>query len=206
VALLVGAAHQTPAQGVTGHPEPALAGFVYRGGMITPPLPKPEFRLIDTSGARFDFGPQTRGRVTLLFFGYTNCPSMCPTEMSTLAKVLKKLPADVAAQFAVVFVTTDPARDSPQALRTWLDHFDKRFIGLTGSESAIAGAQVAARVPPAAKSAVRPDGGYEVGHAAFVLAYTKDSLAHVLYPLGVTPADLEHDLPQLAKETWPGGR
>ena len=70
-------------------------------------------------------------------------------------------------------------------LRAWLDHFDKRFIGLTGSEAAIDAAQIAANLSPAKKSAVRPDGAYEVGHAAFVLAYTKDNLAHVIYPGGV---------------------
>jgi protein SCO1/2 len=57
--------------------------------------------------------------------------------MSMIAKALVKMPADVADQFKVVFVTTDPARDDAKVLRTWLDHFDKRFIGLTGSDAAI---------------------------------------------------------------------
>jgi protein SCO1/2 len=87
-------------------------------------------------------------------------------------------------------------------LRTWLDHFDKRFIGLTGSDAAIDAAQIAANLSPAKKSAVRPDGAYEVGHAAFLLAYTKDNLAHVIYPAGVQAEDLAHDLPYLAKEKW----
>ena len=102
----------------------------------------------------------------------------------------------------VVFVTTDPARDSPQVLRTYLDHFDKSFIGLTGSQAAIDAAQIAANLPPAKKYAVRPDGAYDVGHAAFVLAYTKDNLAHVIYPVGVKGEDLAHDLQYLANETW----
>ena len=119
-----------------------------------------------------------------------------------IAKVFKQLPADMADQFKVVFVTTDPERDSPEVLRSWLDHFDKRFIGLTGSAAAIDAAQVAANMPVATKSAVRPDGAYEVGHAAFVLAYTKDNRAHVIYPLGVKQEDWAHDLPFLAKETW----
>src|SRR5512135_3566297 len=89
-----------------------------------------------------------------------------------------------------------------EVLRSWLDHFDKRFIGLTGNEAAIEAAQIAANLSPAKKSAVRPDGAYEVGHAAFVLAYTKDNLAHVIYPGGVKEDDWVHDLPYLAKETW----
>jgi protein SCO1/2 len=186
-------------------PEPAAAaraGTAYRGGMVSPPLPKPKFILTDTSGAPFDFVSKTQGNVTLLFFGYTHCPDMCPTQMLVIEQALKKLPSETANQFKVVFVTTDPDRDTRPVLRTWLDHFDKRFIGLTGSQAAIDAAQIAANVDPAKKSAVRPDGAYEVGHAAFVLAYTKDNLAHLIYPVGVKEEDVAHDLQYLAKETW----
>ena len=186
-------------------PEPAPATAAeakYRGGLISPPLPKPRFTLTDSSGAPFDFASKTQGYTTLLFFGYTHCPDMCPLQMSTIAQALKKIPPASADRFKVVFVTTDPDRDSPQVLRAWLDHFDKRFIGLTGSEVEIAAAQIAANLSPAKKSAVRPDGAYEVGHAAFVLAYTKDNLAHVIYPVGVKEDDWVHDLPYLATETW----
>ena len=119
-----------------------------------------------------------------------------------MAQALGKIPPAFANQFKVVFVTTDPARDTPKVLRAYLDRFDKRFIGLTGSEAAIEAAQIAANIPVSKKSAVRPDGAYEVGHAAFVLAYTKDNLNHVIYPVGMKPEDWVHDLPQLVKETW----
>jgi protein SCO1/2 len=184
-------------------PAPATgAETKYRGGLVSPPLPKPKFTLTDTSGAPFDFAAKTRGYTALLFFGYTHCPDMCPLQMSTIAQALKKIPPASADRFKVVFVTTDPERDPPQVLRAWLDHFDKRFIGLTGSQAAIDAAQIAANLSPAKKSAVRPDGAYEVGHAAFVLAYTKDNLAHVIYPGGVSEEDWAHDLPNLATETW----
>lgn len=174
----------------------------YRGGLVSPPLRKPEFTLIDSSGASFDFALKTQGYVTLLFFGYTHCPDMCPLQMSTIAEAFKKIPLASADRFKVVFVTTDPERDTPQVLRSWLDHFDKRFIGLTGSQAAIDAAQIAANLSPAKKSALRPDGAYEVGHAAFVLAYTGDNLSHVIYPAGVKEEDWAHDLPYLATETW----
>jgi len=198
-------AHCGSAQVAKRTPEPGPAGgaeSTYRGGMVSPPLPKPKFTLTDTSGTAFDFSTKTQGYVTLLFFGYTHCPDMCPLQMQLIEQALKKLPMEAAQQFKVVFVTTDPERDSPQVLRTWLDHFDKRFIGLTGSDAAIDAAQIAANLSPAKKSAVRPDGAYEVGHAAFLLAYTKDNLAHVIYPAGVQAEDLAHDLPYLAKEKW----
>ena len=195
--------HGGSAQGTKGSPEPARAESPspYRGGLVSPPLPKPQFTLTDTAGAAFDFGARTQGYVTLLFFGYTHCPDMCPMQMHIIAQAFRKLPASLADQFKVVFVTTDPARDSPQAMRTWLDNFDKRFIGLTGTNAAIDAAQIAANLSPAKKSAVRPDGAYDVGHAAFVLAYTKDNLAHVIYPVGVDLDDWVHDLPYLANES-----
>ncbi|HLJ14350.1 MAG TPA: SCO family protein [Bryobacteraceae bacterium] len=104
----------------------------YRGGIVTPPLPKPRFVLTDTSGAPFDFWNRTQGSVTLLFFGYTNCPDQCPMHMSNIGVALKKLPPGLADQVKLVFVTTDPARDTRVELRRWLDNFDKHFVGLTG--------------------------------------------------------------------------
>jgi protein SCO1/2 len=205
LAFLLGTVHRVSAQGSNKQPEPTRANRVetpYRGGLVSPPLPKPQFTLNDTSGAPFDLSSKTQGYVTLLFFGYTHCPDMCPLQMYMIAQALKKMPADMEDQFKVVFVTTDPERDSPQVLRSWLDHFDKRFMGLTGSDAAIQAAQIAANLPVAKKSAVRPGGAYEVGHAAFVLAYTKDNLAHVIYPVGMKQEDWAHDLPYLAKETW----
>lgn len=96
----------------------------YRGGLVTPPLTKPAFTLNDTSGVAFDFRDRTEGRVTLLFFGYTNCPDQCPMHMANIGAALKNLPADIADQVKLVFVTTDPARDTPAKLRRWLDMFE----------------------------------------------------------------------------------
>jgi protein SCO1 len=173
----------------------------YRGGLVSPPLPKPSFTLVDTSGAPFDFRAKTEGYVTLLFFGYATCPDVCPLQMATAAQALKALPAEQANRFKVVFVTTDPERDTGQALRAWLDHFDKRFIGLTGSMAAIHQAQLAANVDPAQKAKLRDD-SYGMNHSAWILAYTPDDLAHIIYPAGVKQQDWVHDLPLLAKETW----
>jgi protein SCO1 len=205
LALLLGMVHRGLAQAPKKTPGPAPAAGAeagYRGGLVSPPLPKPKFTLSDTSEAPFDFAAKTQGYVTLLFFGYTHCPDMCPIQMFVIEQALKKLPEQTANQFKVVFVTTDPDRDTPAVLRAWLDHFDKRFIGLTGTQSAIDAAQISANLEPAKKSAVRPDGAYEVGHAAFVLAYTRDNLAHLIYPVGVKEEDVAHDLQYLAKETW----
>ncbi len=173
----------------------------YRGGLVSPPIPKPKFTLTDTDGKPFDFAAKTEGYVTFLFFGYAHCPDICPSQMSLIAQALKESPPELAKQFKVVFVTTDPQRDHPQALRTWLNHFDRRIIGLTGTQSAIDAAQTAANLSPATRSSSGPDKPYEVGHAAFVLAYTKNNLARVIYPAGITEKDLAHDLPLLVKDS-----
>ena len=186
-------------EGNSNRTEPT--GPVYRGGMVAPPLPKPKFTLTDTTSAPFDFSQKTKGRVTLLFFGYTHCPDVCPLQMGTIASGLKQLPANVVDQIAVVFVTTDPKRDTPAALRKWLDHFDKRFVGLTGTDAEIEAAQHAAALP-LARQAPLGDHDYQVAHASFVIAYTKDDLGHVIYPGGVTQQDWVQDLPRLVRETW----
>lgn len=173
----------------------------YRGGIVTPPLPKPRFILTDTSGAAFDFIQRTEGYVTLLFFGYTNCPDQCPMHMANLGAALKQVPAPIADRIKLIFVTTDPTRDSPPVLRRWLDLFDRRFIGLTGTESAIEAVERAAGVPVATKTGPA-NGNYGVAHANFVLAYSKDNLAHVIYPGGVSKEDWVHDLPLLIQDIW----
>ncbi len=187
------------AQRDPAHAEPPET--TYRGGLVAPPLPKPRFVLTDTSGVPFDFWNRTQGSVTLLFFGYTYCPDQCPMHMSNAGVALKKLPSGIADQVKLVFVTTDPARDTPVQLRRWLDNFDKHFVGLTGTEAALEAVQKAAGVPPAHKTEP-PNGNYSIAHSNFVVAYTKDNLAHVIYPGGVSKDDWIHDLPLLIKETW----
>jgi protein SCO1 len=174
----------------------------YRGGLVTPPLPKPRFVLTDTAGAPYDFWNRTLESVTLLFFGYTYCPDQCPMHMANIGAALKKLPPAIADQVKLVFVTTDPARDTPAQLRRWLDNFDKHFVGLTGSQAALEAVQKAAGVVPAHKTDAS-GGSYSVTHANFVVAYTKDNLAHVIYPGGVSKDDWMHDLLLLINGTWP---
>ena len=93
-------------------------------------VPRPEFTLTDVEGKPFDFATQTGGQLTFLFFGYTNCPDICPIQMATLTSALAEMP-DVGAQ--IVFVTTDPARDDPERLRSWLTNFERPIVGLTGT-------------------------------------------------------------------------
>ena len=170
------------------------------GTAISPALTRPEFTLTDTSGRPYDFAAETHGKLTMLFFGYTNCPDVCPPHMAILDSALDTPGMPKAT---VVFVTTDPDRDTPERLRAWLDNFNADFVGLTGTPEQIAQAERAAQV--AGSMVIPAENGdsddYTVGHAAQMITYTPDDLAHVVYPFGVRREDWTHDLPQLL-ERW----
>jgi protein SCO1/2 len=196
ILLALGAAGCRPADRVPGD---------LRGVLLGEPLAKPAFTLTATDGTPFDFRQGTDGFVTLLFFGYTNCPDVCPVHMANLGAVLPQLDPQVTARIKVVFVTTDPRRDTPPVIRAWLDHFSRGFIGLTGDSSAIAKAQAALRLPPTVIEKAAPaDSAYSVGHAAAVVAFTPDNRAHVVYPYGTRQEDWAHDLPMLVRGPWGG--
>ncbi len=172
-----------------------------RGIALPDPWPKPQFTLTTTSGMPFDFHRETDGTVTLLFFGYTYCPDICPVHMANIAAVLRKLPPQIARRITVVFVTTDPERDTPTRLRSWLDAFDLRFVGLIGPLDSVNAIQQEIGLAQAMK--LKGDGeNYTMGHAAQVIAYTPDNRAHVVYPFGTRQADWAHDLPKLVEADW----
>jgi protein SCO1/2 len=174
-----------------------------RGDVLPAPLAKPDFVMTDTEGRPFDFRRETDGYLTLLYFGYTHCPDVCPVQMANLGAVITQLTPSVAERIKVVFVTTDPARDTPERLRQWLDNFDPEFIGLTGDTAQIATAEQALWLPTSVIGPRDSSGAYQVGHAAAVVAFTSDNLARVMYPFGIRQADWANDLPKLLTITWP---
>lgn len=167
-----------------------------QGVVIDPPQPKPEFTLTDTSGNPYDFVAETEGKLTLLYFGYLNCPDICPVHLAQIAETFDRIP-DVARDAEVVFVSVDPERDSPDEIRAFLDNFDERFVGLTGTLEELEGAQAAAGVPTAVFVGEGDD--YTVNHAAQVIAFAPDGLSHSVYPFGVRQTQWNNDLQVLAE-------
>lgn len=159
--------------------------------MIDPPKPKPEFTLTDTAGDAYDFVAETEGKLALLYFGYLNCPDICPVHLAQIAETFDRLP-DVARDTEVVFVSVDPERDTPDAIRAFLDNFDSRFTGLTGTLEELEAAQTAAGVPVAVFVGDGDD--YTVNHAAQVIAFAPDGLSHSVYPFGVRQSQWNNDL------------
>lgn len=172
----------------------APAAGPYRGLELAIPLARPSFTLTDDAGQPYDFLARTRGKPTLLFFGYTNCPDVCPTTMADVAVAIRDLPAGLAGTVQVVFVTTDPTNDTGPVLTKYLDHFDSElpngFVGLTGDFDQVEAAQRAARVT------VAQDEGRS--HSAQLQLYGTDDLARVVYVGGSSPQDIAHDLPLVA--------
>lgn len=160
-------------------------------------VPRPAFELRTVAGEAFDFAKETEGRLTLLFFGYTSCPDVCPATMANLGAVLGKLTGEERRRISVVFVTTDPDRDMPEVLGPWLARFDRDFIGLVGSIDEVVAAQKASGVEPAVKDG---DGrSYTVSHAAQVIVVSPDDSVHFHYPFGTRQAEWASDMPQLLR-------
>jgi len=102
-----------------------------KGAVITPPLPAAEINLTDHNGNSFTMSSQ-RGRVVLLYFGYTNCPDECPLTMAHIKLALESL-GDRAKNVQVLMVSTDPVRDTKDVLKKFMGSFNPTFLGLTGS-------------------------------------------------------------------------
>jgi protein SCO1/2 len=166
-----------------------------QGVVVDPPTEKPSFTLTDTDGEPYRFDTETDGQLSLLYFGYLNCPDVCPVHLAQIAEVFDSMP-DVARETEVVFVSVDPQRDSPEEIREFLDRFDTRFVGLTGTPEELKAAQEAAGVPPATITGEGED--YTVDHAGWVLAYSPDGLNHAIYPFGTRQTQWNNDLPILA--------
>lgn len=174
----------------------------FRGIEVADPRPRPAFTLPATDGTPFDFIRETEGRVTLLFFGYTHCPDICPVHLANIAAVLRRQPADVRERIRVVFVTTDPERDSASVIRRWLDNFDPTFVGLRGPSEEVNAIQASIGLPPAVITRDARTGRPDVSHAAVVVAYDRDGRHRLTYPFGTRQDDWARDLPLLATGRW----
>jgi len=164
-------------------------------------LPRPktldEFQLIDNSGKPFSLH-DLQGKPTLVFFGFTHCPDVCPTTLAKLAQVKKT--AGIAG-LRVIFVTVDPARDTPSVVGLYAHAFDPDFVGLTGDEKAIEG--MARDFGVAMNKVELPGGDYTMDHTAAVfLLNTRGQVAGIFTPPFDTPRlvqDLDRAAPYLSK-------
>ena len=167
----------------------------------------PAFQASDISGSSFgrDFelkDPQGRtrtladfrGKAVVLFFGYTQCPDVCPTTLAALAEAMKRLGAD-ADRVQVLFVTVDPERDTPALLAQYVPAFDPRFIGLYGDADATA--RTAKEFNLLYQKVAGPTGNYTMDHSAGTYVFDPQGRLRLYVSNGQGPDVFVHDLREL---------
>jgi protein SCO1/2 len=128
-------------------------------------------------------------KIVLLYFGYTYCPDVCPTSLTLIAQALKTLPPDERSRVQTIFVSVDPARDTPEKLRDYVAFFDPGMIGVTGSAAGIAATARSFGVYYAAQPA-DANGRYSVDHSAFTLLIDGDGNIVARLPHATMPAEI----------------
>jgi protein SCO1 len=133
-----------------------------------------------------------KGKVVVLFFGYTHCPDVCPTTMSDLKQTMRLL-GDKANDVQVLFVTVDPERDTQEVLAQFVPGFDSRFIGLRGTVAEVASNLSEYKVY-AAKVSEPGKSGYTMDHSAGLYVFDKTGAPRIYLGYGEKPENIAHDL------------
>jgi len=170
--------------------------------LLEPPFTKPDVTLVGTDAKPFNLVTDTKGKLSVLFFGYTNCPDVCPVFLQTFASALDAIGTGPGSKPQVLFVGVDVARDTPPVLEKYLGRIDPDFIGLTGQEHDIATAISHLKMAPVLIGEPEADGSYPVGHPAQVTVFTHDDLGHRIYPSNTRQQRWATDLPRLDQGTW----
>lgn len=174
----------------------------FGGTLLEPPFAKPDLTFTDFEGKPFPFRESTAGQLTLLFFGYTHCPDVCPVTLNTIARATEAIGTGPGSKPMVTFVGVDVARDTPAVLKEYLGAIDDSFVGLTAPEHTIAEAVKAVKGAPVQIESPDADGNYAVGHPAQVTVYTPDGAGRRIYPFGTRQSVWVRDLPRLAEGTY----
>lgn len=169
----------------------------FRGTSYGEPYPvAPSFALTRSNGESFRLSDQ-RGKIVLLFFGYTSCPDVCPTTMAEMKLVMDAL-GDSASSVQVVFISVDPERDAPEKIQKYAEHFHPTFIGLTGSTENLQPVWDAYGVYRAVNETDSAF-GYIVDHTARVTLVDAEGNLRLSYGFQTPVADIVHDIKLLLK-------
>lgn len=164
-------------------------------GTALPARAAPTFTLVDQTSHAWSLGSQ-RGKTIALYFGYTHCPDDCPLTLAKLSRAIVAL-GSRAAQAEIVFVTVDPARDTPAALAAYVRHFHgAKIVALTGSRAALHDVYAAYRVW-SQRLAGTSGGGYDVAHASPVFLIDARGMLRVVHDDSDGTSAFVHDLREL---------
>ena len=193
-----GSAPSSPVSGFTSSDDDGLAGVV-----LPTPYAVPRVALDDAAGHPTTLRAMATKPLTLVFFGYTNCPDICQVVMANIASALVRLPPAQRGKVGMVFVTTDPRRDTAPVLRRYLDRFNPSFDGLTGDLGRVVrlGRSMDVEIDQGHKLA---SGGYDVTHGTQIVGLLPDGPAPFVWTEGTSPASLTTDIGKILEDKVPG--
>lgn len=167
----------------------------YRGSDITGAGFGRSLSLTDHNGRRVSL-ETFRGKLVVLFFGYTHCPDVCPTTLGDMAQAIKLMGPGAGGKVQVLFVTVDPARDTPEILKAYVPYFDESFLGLHGTQEEVA--RAAGEFKVMYRKHVEPGAtSYLVDHSAGSYVLDEKGRLRLYLPFAHPPRDIAHDLSTL---------
>lgn len=172
----------------------------YTAHDITGIMPDLNFELTNENGERVDETDYDEARLTLLFFGYTHCPDICPMTLSQLSAAISGLDKQVRDDINVLFVSVDPRRDPPKRLKAYTAHFGPQFIGLTGTQEQLTQLTKAMRVTYG-YGEPNAQGFYLVSHSAAVFVFDDQGRVRLLISQDQSVDKITQDLQTLLEQT-----
>ena len=176
----------------------SCTSYEFKGATIEPPDLATEFTLTDQNGQPFRLSDQ-RGKVVVIFFGYTNCPDICPATMSDMQVVMNRL-GDQRDQLKVVFITVDPDRDTSERLQRFIGMFDSDIVGLTGDAETLNAVYKAYGAGATRRDLPDSALGYAMDHTATSTVIDKQGQRRLLFGFGTPVDDMFSDLSALINE------
>jgi len=170
--------------------------YTFKGSLIDPPVPAADFSLTDQHGELFQLSAQ-KGKVVLIFFGYTNCPDVCPITLTDFKRIKSEL-GDQAEEVRFVFITVDPERDTVERLSTYLPSYDPDFYGLTGGREQLEQVWKSYGVYQAHQEGGSA-AGYLVDHTARIYAIDQQGNWRLTYPFEMEREAVLEDVRHLLK-------
>lgn len=167
----------------------------WHGKNITGLMPALEFELTDENGAAVT-EEIFSGRPVAMYFGFTNCPDICPTTLAKLAAAARRLPESFADDLQLAFISVDPARDGPAQLERYTAAFSDRMLGLTGTRKQLEALTRRYRVT-FGYEAPDADGNYEVSHSSAILVFDAGLEPRLMLLDDLSVAQMAEDLARL---------
>jgi len=171
----------------------------FKGSAIGTPAPQAmDFELQQPDGSLFRLEDQ-RGKVVLIYLGYTNCPDFCPATLGKYQQVAEQLGED-AADVVFVFITVDPDRDTPEVINSYMARFNPDFVGLTGPLEELQRVWVGYGAGTPIHEEVESEIGYVVSHGTRVWVIDKEGNLRITFPFEMSASDMAHDVLLLLAE------